>query len=155
MWRCECLKCGTIVLVPTSKLKEGAAKSCGCQQGNPGARTAPGQSGFNALYNNYLQGAKRRQLCFELTKEQFKKLTKLNCTYCGKKPTASCYGSRGNVAEHGKYMYNGIDRLDSALGYTINNCVTACAECNLAKGTRSYKEFYDWITRIYNNFVNT
>ena len=150
MWRCECLNCGATILVASTKLKEGGMRSCGCLQGNPNVRTPPGHSGFNCLYQNYMQGARRRNLEFSLTKEQFKELTQASCVYCGVAPASICYGSKGNRLEYGKYIYSGIDRLNSKIGYVLDNCVTSCAECNLAKGTRTYDEFVNWIRRVYN-----
>jgi hypothetical protein len=41
----------------------------------------------------------------------------------------------------GVYLFNGIDRLDNAEGYTKENCVPCCAEVNFAKGTMNQKDF--------------
>jgi hypothetical protein len=34
---------------------------------------------------------------------------------------------------YGKYVYNGIDRLDNTKGYTIDNIVPCCYKCNVLK----------------------
>jgi hypothetical protein len=44
----------------------------------------------------------------------------------------------------------GIDRLDSAFGYTIENSVSCCATCNFIKNVLSMDEFYTHLTDIYN-----
>lgn len=44
--------------------------------------------------------------------------------------------------------YNGVDRKDNSIGYTIDNCVTACKLCNYAKKAMSYDNFIDWLDRI-------
>ena len=149
MWKCECLICGLTTLVASTKLKAGEISSCGCQEHVRSPRTEAGHSGFNSLYHNYTNGAKRRNLEFSLNKVEFKELTKGKCTYCGIGPSASSYGSRGKATEHGRYLYNGIDRVNSDIGYTISNCVPACAECNIAKGARTYDDFIGWIKRVY------
>lgn len=158
LWHCECTACGSAALVPSTKLKSGEVQSCGCQMYTRKVRTEKGISGFNSLYCSYARGAKSRGLVFELTKKQFKNMVIANCTYCGIEPHAVHYGSRGNAAEHGKFIYNGIDRIDSKLGYILNNCTTCCAECNLAKGIKTHEQFMSWVNRVYmfnKNFTNT
>jgi hypothetical protein len=62
------------------------------------------------------------------------------CTYCGTKPS--------RYLRQYKIPYNGIDRIDSNIGYTKSNCVSCCSECNLAKRTMSVKQFMNWLDRI-------
>jgi len=38
-------------------------------------------------------------------------------------------------------VYNGVDRLDSSIGYTVSNCVASCGDANLAKQSLTYDEF--------------
>lgn len=68
-------------------------------------------------YNNYKKNAKKRNLSFDLTKEQFYNLTTQPCNYCGE-----------FIKE-----YNGIDRINSSIGYTLDNCVSCCEICNKMK----------------------
>jgi len=44
---------------------------------------------------------------------------------------------------------NGIDRVDSSIGYEMKNCVTACADCNKLKSNRPLGEFLELVRRIY------
>lgn len=39
-----------------------------------------------------------------------------------------------------RYTYNGVDRLDSSMGYTPDNCVPCCWECNNMKGASLTEE---------------
>ena len=48
---------------------------------------------------------------------------------------------------------NGVDRIDSSLGYTIDNCVACCDKCNYAKHDLSTEDFKEWIIKIYNNLI--
>ncbi len=63
------------------------------------------------------------------------------CTYCGKE--SGWPGTR-----------NGIDRVDSSIGYIEENCVSCCKICNRAKSDASFDEIYDWLNRIYKKSVN-
>lgn len=115
-------------------------------------RTLPyGEASFNSIISGYKQSAKNRCYSFELTKEQFRKLTKQNCFYCDCEPFKEfeCAG-KGNF--NGNYIYNGIDRADNSKGYTLENCVSCCEECNHMKRTMNQKEFIDKCRTIAENF---
>jgi hypothetical protein len=46
-------------------------------------------------------------------------------------------------------MYlNGIDRIDSKLGYVEGNVVSCCKICNSAKGDLTLAEFENWINKM-------
>jgi hypothetical protein len=60
-----------------------------------------------------------------------------DCHYCGTPPQ-----------KHKKLVYTGIDRKDSSLGYTVDNCVSCCTTCNTAKGTKPYAVFIEYLNRI-------
>jgi hypothetical protein len=64
---------------------------------------------------------------FQLTKEQYDILRQGNCTYCGR----TCSNTHTN----------GIDRVDNTRGYILDNCVSCCSSCNIAKRTTNEKEF--------------
>lgn len=49
------------------------------------------------------------------------------------------------------FNYNGIDRIDSGEGYTIDNVVPSCPVCNVGKMDRSIEEFYEWALRLADN----
>jgi hypothetical protein len=53
------------------------------------------------------------------------------CIYCG-----------------GYDNYNGIDRVDNAKGYEVDNCVSCCKICNFMKGTDEITEFMSRLQRI-------
>lgn len=52
--------------------------------------------------------------------------------------------------ELSKYVYGGIDRVDSSKGYTVDNCVSCCRECNVSKGTMSLEAFLRKLSRRKN-----
>ena len=143
IWRCRC-DCGKFVEVRASSLRCDRTKSCGCLQKDIlVSRALPsGEAAFNIIYSSYRSNAKQRDRSFELNKAQFRKLTKGNCTYCGVTPTS--IKAEGN----GSYIYNGIDRIDNAKGYTEENCCTCCANCNGMKECLSVEEFLSHTKRI-------
>ncbi len=142
MWLCRC-DCGKEKLIRSSSLRPRGTKSCGC---GLGTYLPPGEASFNALYKSYYHGAKGRSLCFDLTKLEFMQITKQPCFYCGIKPHKEFVATR-----NGSYIYNGVDRYNSNTGYTTDNVVPCCTECNLAKSDRGVEEFVLWIHRASNH----
>jgi hypothetical protein len=160
MWLCKC-DCGNIKLVAHHELlckrlykgRESGTRSCGCLQRTEGAnktRLEGGEACLNQLIYDYKEKATDRNLSFELSKEEFRKLTKQNCIYCGKEPSQV----KRNRNTFGDYTYNGIDRIDSSEGYNVDNCVSCCGDCNRAKSNMLLEDFYSWISRIYNKMKN-
>ncbi len=104
-----------------------------------------GEASFNSLYHVYIGNAKSRSLEFSLSKEDLKKLFGGNCFYCGRKPTQI----RQVSGSHTRFEYNGVDRKDNNVGYTINNCVSCCKKCNEAKTDMTLSDFISWIRQMY------
>jgi len=77
--------------------------------------------GWRARYIRCRASAKQRGIPFELTHEQFQAVCDKPCFYCGYQI---------------KRFGHGIDRVDSKAGYTPNNIVSSCAECNWAKNAK-------------------
>ena len=86
-------------------------------------------------YNIYKKNAKRRNLDFQLTKEEFYDITSKPCHYCG------------NFQN-----YNGIDRIDSDKGYYFENCVPCCEVCNKMKLDYSVEFWIKHIKQIINYY---
>ena len=87
-------------------------------------------------YSSYKCGALNRELQFDLTIQQFLENTGKNCYICGKE----------NIDIH----KNGIDRMDSNIGYIIDNCMCCCGECNIMKKDYTYDELFEKFILIYN-----
>ena len=103
-----------------------------------------GEAAFRALFKTYRYNAKTRGIAFLLSREQFRALTQQNCHYCGSEPLSVMRG----VTYNRDYVYNGVDRIDSALGYVPENCVPCCKFCNLAKAGGSYEDFVAYLNRV-------
>jgi len=147
-WRCKC-DCGNEIVTRGNFLRSGDSVSCGCwrvEQLLEKTTLPEGMAAFNRVYGNYKRHAEERGLSFELTKEDFSFLTKMNCHYCGAEPSNESPAHDCN----GSYTYNGIDRIDNSRGYTLDNVVPCCAVCNSMKGKLEYREFFEHIRKILN-----
>lgn len=96
----------------------------------------------------------------DLLFEDFYKLSQMNCNYCGRKPMQAynyhrCGKRRTSqfAKDNGKFVYNGLDRVDNDKGHNKDNVVPCCKICNYAKSNMSIDEFRIWATNLYNNWV--
>jgi len=138
-YRCICT-CGTET--KTRRSEWGIVKSCGCKTR---AYNDENLAAFNAVYYSYQRSAKVRKLAFELSENEFAELTQQKCIYCNNLPATV------RKTTNGKYVYNGIDRLDNNIGYLYDNCATACKRCNFLKGTLNSGDFIEAIAQILRN----
>lgn len=91
--------------------------------------------------NNYKQGAKRRGYSWELTRAKFEALVKGTCHYCG-----DVYDGKSLL---------GIDRQDNLHGYTEDNSVTCCCECNIMKLDHRLEDFLQYCRNIITHYPAT
>lgn len=96
-------------------------------------------------YAEYRRGARVRNLSFELTIDDFKKIVIQNCFYCGEIPRSA----KRNFQTFWVPM-NGIDRVDNNRGYRLDNVVPCCTICNTLKKTMSMTDFLNHIAKISN-----
>jgi len=143
LWHCTC-DCGTNKIISNNSLIQGT-QSCGCLNRQP-----PGIAAKNQLYSRYKSSANKRKFEWNLTYEDFSKLTQENCFYCNLSPKQihASHDNKNGV----DYIYNGIDRKDNSKGYLPNNCVPCCRLCNYAKRDISYDAWIEWLKRITKNF---
>lgn len=141
IWLCKC-DCGNLKKVTGNNLRRNQIGSCGCLR-----QHEKGIAAFNATLLAYKKSAEKRKIEFSLSSEEFKKLTSSNCYYCGEPPNNIV--NRGRFI--GDYPSNGIDRVDSKLGYTIGNSVSCCKICNVAKMANSKEIFLKMVKNIYEN----
>jgi hypothetical protein len=137
-------RCGIgIFEATTASLRRGQI-SCGCAR-----HLGFGESSRNSLFLNYKTGARIRGFSWELSKAEFCALTMQVCHYCGAAPTRT---HKSGPRSHGACLYNGVDRKNSDKGYTRDNVVPACWECNRAKGATPYLHFLEWVQRLANRY---
>lgn len=122
------------------KTKEVRCKKC-CDRNRSGAENPMYKWGNG--YRSYKAAAIKRGFSFNLSVRQFRLITNSKCHYCNGVSNFNYY----------KEMVNGIDRIDSSIGYSMKNCVPCCSLCNQAKNDLNYKEFKSWLKRISKHFL--
>lgn len=159
-YRCIC-DCGKETVTRAINLVKGYTKSCGCIDTERKKRLAlrlkisntkdPSKVAERNIFDDYKKGAVKRKVEFRLTLDEFYPLLHLPCHYCHSEPkNVHIVVRRGaNVC----IVYNGIDRIDSSKGYSIDNVVPCCKNCNFAKNDLSLDQFKKLIHNIYHNFV--
>lgn len=100
---------------------------------------------LHRIFRTYKTHAKKKEIPFDLTIEDFKNITQKNCEYCGGSPKKYNDG----------YERNGIDRIDSSLGYCKSNIVPCCEICNRAKLDYLQSDFFAWVKKLYQNLKQT
>jgi|694.fasta_scaffold128163_2 hypothetical protein len=91
----------------------------------------------NEKYKYYKRRAENLGLEFDIDIDEFLKLIEKMCHYCGTK----------------KDLWNGIDRKNNDIGYTLNNIVPCCYMCNMLKNTVGYTTFFNIISHIISKFL--
>jgi hypothetical protein len=96
---------------------------------------------YRYCYTMLKNQAKYRKLECLLTFDEFLEFTKINkCEYCGDNILWEEHIT--NISNRGGYN---LDRKDNKLGYTKQNCVVCCKNCNAMK---SDKISYDLMIRL-------
>lgn len=89
---------------------------------------------INRAFYSYQKDAKRRDIQFHLTNEEFVAIVEQPCYYCG--------------VMNDEKNFNGVDRVDSKRQYTTDNCVSACTLCNYLKHVMPVNLFFLRIENI-------
>lgn len=146
-WYSVC-RCGNFLISKARNVRRGHTKSCGCLKlsiikslGRAKRKGDGWPSQINAIIREATRGKYRKKMEFALSYDQVKHIVQQDCAYCGAEPAMA---NNHNVVKR-----NGIDRLDSAVGYTLENCVPCCAMCNFMKHTYSVDDFLQKVTQIY------
>lgn len=143
LWKFKC-DCGKETIHDGYRVKSGIIKSCGCSRKRVLNNTHKLKK---HNFSDYIYRAKKKNIEFELSFDEFDKLTSLTCFYCGSPPEF-----RNRKYKYNGYI-NGIDRIDASIGYTSSNVVSCCKYCNIAKNSLSQDEFLILITKIYENLI--
>ena len=146
-WICRCI-CGTMKSIARHSLFKGT-KSCGCLQKLAAMNGALPEAKADKNYwlRKYKARAKKLQIEFSLTDEEFYDICSMNCFYCDAQPVPRNHGYK-RKGDSSTYYANGIDRIEPHVGYTKENSVPCCTPCNLMKTDKSQKEFIEMAIKI-------
>lgn len=148
-FKCDC---GNEKITSSTHVAHGKTCSCGCLHKNSTVAASKitrgeyGRSTLNMLFINAQENARRRNKEFKLSLEDYSRIIQLSCFYCGKPPHE--YKTK---RYYGCVFINGIDRIDSSIGYINDNVVPCCKTCNSAKGELTQSQFDEWIRCVYNH----
>jgi hypothetical protein len=87
---------------------------------------------LEGIYSLYKYNAKKRNISFKISIEEFQTFWQKPCRYCGDQLDTV-----------------GIDRADNNIGYELDNLRPCCTVCNRMKSNYSEQEFLDKILKIY------
>jgi len=160
MWDCIC-DCGNKKSIPADMLNktlrgQTGTKSCGCLRNNSHNKIKNREIAlWKQLYNSSVlkkenYRIKRGWGKSDIDFEHFKCLCKSKCFYCGEFNSNVIKDIRGEqIISDAILKYNGIDRIDSSIGYTKENTVSCCKNCNRAKNDMTYDTFFEWVKKLY------
>lgn len=148
-WLCVC-DCGKEKVIPSDHLTRRLqpVASCGCYRDDRIREICspdPDAVAFRLLYGTYRKRALQKNIEMTLSDVDFRVITSSNCHYCGQSP----YMTIKNKSGSGSYTYNSIDRIDSSVGYTMDNSLPSCHTCNIMKMAMSYDDFLNAVRKIY------
>ena len=98
---------------------------------------------FVSLKNN----AKVRNIKVEISERDFVEIAKKPCTYCGGLPIEKLPPKKWQASTY----LNGVDRVNNSTGYTLENSVSCCKQCNWAKKDLTLEEWNNWIDMLIKN----
>ena len=125
LFLCDCGNFTECLPQNVSKIKNGI-KSCGCLLKSK----HHGKSWLHKMIYDYKKHAKKLNVKYTLTKDEFETLVNGHCYYCNESPK------------------NGIDRINPNWGYVLGNCVSCCKICNYMKRNLTDMEFLQHVHKI-------
>jgi len=95
------------------------------------------------LYTRYINSAKQTNKLFSLNRQDFVRLVTSNCFYCGSDGEQKNTGRRKSV-----HKICGLDRINSDIGYILDNVVPCCWQCNNWKKAMKQIDFLNHVRDI-------
>lgn len=155
VWICRCVCGDEKTFWKFSSISR--QETCGCGTDSAGL-TAKQRRSVLSRMNSYKSGAKSRGFSWDLSYDDFVNITTKNCVYCNAPPKIwDCVSGAPSVTKDCPHvdsslyeiLFNGVDRVDSNDGYTVDNSVTCCTACNRAKSDMSIGDFKNQVERMY------
>lgn len=144
---CKCT-CGREVVVSASHLRCGNTSSCrSCRKSKH--CFAMNEAAKRRVLHLYKGGARHRGIVWNLSEDEFYGFMVQHCHYCGCAPNNVSRPGPREATQEELFVYMGIDRVDSFIGYEFFNCVPCCLMCNRAKADSPVEEFIRWVARVH------
>lgn len=138
---CQCI-CGNIAKYDASHLNTGRSKNCSRCSYKTRPQSEVKYTPLERLFNlSIVQRVKKKNIPLEITIDEYSNIIEANCYYCGAEPLLKRYAG-------GIIWANGVDRIDSSIGYTLDNCVACCKKCNTMKMDMKVYDFFEQILKI-------
>ena len=138
-FKCKCNRCSNLNSVRSDHLLKNP-KSCSFCTNNLQKEIADKKylkdRKFRNRLNSIKNNAKSRNFKFNLNEDYISVLLNSNCYYC-------------NIPNA-----NGIDRINSSIGYIKSNTVSCCSICNIMKNKFDKQVFLNKIESIYHNLID-
>ena len=161
---CLC-DCGSIICIPRCRLITGNTKSCGCLKQETTKENIKEAHKANIKYTPHIFSAKCvwwSSYTDGISFEDFYPLSQQNCFYCNSKPQNlyNWFATQNKIKSYlqnindGNFIYNGLDRINSNLDHNINNVVSCCYICNMAKTDLSILDYLQHLQDIVNTSTN-
>lgn len=134
----HCKACGNILTESNSSIRKNRCKDCWLKRSKEYREKY--KLGRNKVEYQYKQAILRRSkdkhfVEQSMSFEEYKILREKPCYLCG------------NIS-------TGIDRLDSSVGYTLQNSRPACSKCNRMKWEENLEDFLKHIRKILEYTAN-
>lgn len=145
-----CLDCTTIYIVDLYSLRRKdrnntRCRSCTNKIISANNRQGPGEALLKNVFHYYKKNAKTRELSWNLSFDAFCTIILSRCWYCNSDPSRIVESSWDSI------LVNGVDRIDSNLGYQDDNVVSCCQHCNYAKRKMSQSDFISLCRKVVDN----
>lgn len=158
-WLCLC-SCGNKKIIKAEYLLRGHTKSCGCLNQEKRSGRAKTMYSVSIKYSPIESNARTvwRKTYKDIKFEDFYRISQMDCYYCGLEPSNKCKDGlhdkkSSEIRKEAVFVYNGLDRVNSEEGHSIDNVVPCCWPCNYAKRDRTISQFTDWIIKIYDRLI--
>ncbi len=147
VWLCKC-KCGTEKEVYEQNLKNNKSKSCGCYVTE---KFWKGHGDISMTYWSALKnGAKSRDIEFLISIKEAWDIFLLQNKKCALSNEKIYFAKSTSVSKR-KLGTASMDRIDSSLGYTKNNCQWVHKSVNRLKMDMKQDDFLLWCHKISKN----
>jgi hypothetical protein len=142
-WECIC-ECGNTTTVASQRLRENITRSCGClwQESMTKALYKGGQYITGTQFNRIRQNAKTKNIDFDITLEDIELLFDKQNKKCALSGRDLIFES--TIQQGGGNIIRGnasVDRIDSSLGYVLDNIQILDKDVNYAKRILSQEDF--------------